>query len=194
MLYLILIILSIIIGLLRGGELEKLYHISIKGTYLFAVALLLRGMIWLFGRMGFHQIYEYSPFIIIVSYILFIIASFQNINFSGFRYITLGVLMNSFVIFVNGGKMPVLVTQQVSEEISGKVLFGQGQNIVYSLADNKTFFTFLGDVLTLPKLLQCSSIVSVGDIMIFIGIFILIQKTMLKEEFLSDSLKDILNE
>lgn len=193
MLYLILIILSIIIGLLRGGELEKLYHISIKGTYLFVAALLLRGIIWFFGKIDFQLFYEYSPFIIIISYVLLIIASFQNINFSGFRYITLGVLMNSFVIFVNGGKMPVLITQQVSEKISGKVLFGQGQNIIYSLADNETLFAFLGDVLTLPKIFPGSSIISVGDIMIFIGIFILIQKTMLKEEFFSNSLKEMLN-
>jgi len=194
MLYLILIILSVIIGLLRGGELEKLYHISIKGTYFFAVALLLRGIIWFFGKMDFYPFYEYSPFIIIISYILLIISSFQNINFSGFRYITLGVLMNSFVIFVNGGKMPVLVTQQFGENISGKVLFGQGQNIIYSLTDKETLFTFLGDVLTLPKLFPGNSIISVGDVMIYIGIFILIQKVMLKEEFLSNSLKEILNE
>ena len=41
MLYLIIIIFAIIIGLLRGGELERLSHVSIDGVHVFVAPLLL---------------------------------------------------------------------------------------------------------------------------------------------------------
>ncbi|MFW6148665.1 MAG: DUF5317 domain-containing protein [Atribacterota bacterium] len=185
MLYLIIIILAVIIGLIRGGELENLYHISIEGVYLFAVALLLRGLIWFFTVIDFSFLLNYNPVFLFMSYFLLIAAALQNMKMPGFKYITLGVLMNTFVILVNGGKMPVLINQQMIQEINGNTLLGVGQNAIHSLKSNETLFAFLGDVISIPKPFPGASIISVGDIMIFIGLFILIQKTMMKEDILS---------
>jgi hypothetical protein len=182
MLYLMIIILAIIIALLRGGELESLYHISIEGVYFFAAALLLRGFVLLFETIDFLFFPECSPVLIIISYFLLIVASIQNRKLPGFKYITLGVLMNAFVILVNGGKMPVLINQQMAQGMDATSLLGQAQNVVHSLKGHETLFAFLGDVISLPKPFPDTSILSVGDIMIFIGLFILIQKTMMSEE------------
>jgi hypothetical protein len=182
MLYLIIVIFAVIIGLLRGGELERLSHISIDGVHIFIAALLLRGLLWVFEIMDLSIFLKYSSIILIVSYFLLILASFKNITLPGFKYVTLGVLLNSFVITVNGGKMPVLITKQIAQHMNAASLSGQGQNVIYSLKDSKTLFAFLGDVIPLPKPLPETSILSVGDIMIFIGLIILIQKTMIEED------------
>jgi hypothetical protein len=181
MLYLIIIIFSIIIALLRGGELERLAHISIDGVYVFAAALLLRVLIWIFEMIGFSPFPQYSSILLIVSYLLLIIICFKNIELPGFKYITLGVILNSFVIIVNGGKMPVIISEQVKQYINVANLPGSGHNIIYTLRNSETLFAFLGDVINLPKPLPANSILSVGDILIFVGLFVLIQKTMMEE-------------
>ena len=194
MLYLMIIILAVIIGLLRGGELEKISHISIEGVYFFVAALLLRGLVWIFGILDFSILLRYSSFFIIFSYFLLIFASIRNIKLPGFRCVTLGVLLNSFVILVNGGKMPVLINQQIAQNMGTAALPGQEQNLVHTLMGNETLFAFLGDVIPLPGPFPDNSILSVGDIMIFIGLFIFIQNTMMKEDMLKQDNEEIVNE
>jgi hypothetical protein len=182
MLYIIIIIASIIIGLLRGGELEKLSTISIWGVPLFALALLLRVLIWVFGLLDFSVLLSYSPFFIIISYLILIFVSIQNIKLPGFRYITLGLVLNSFVIIINGGQMPVLLPQEAIQNVNMTNILAEETEGLHFLINNNTLFAFLGDVIPMPKPFPDSSILSVGDIMIMVGLFMLIQKTMKQEE------------
>ena len=181
MLYLMIIIFAIIIALLRGGELENLYHISIQGIYLFAAALLLRGIIFLFEQFDLLFFPEGSPILLIISYLLLIAASIRNMKLPGFKYITLGLIMNAFVILVNGGQMPVVISQRLVRRMDVNAALAQGQNAIHSLKSQETLFAFLGDVIPLPSPFPDSSILSVGDILIFVGLFVLIQKTMMLE-------------
>lgn len=182
MLYVIIIITSIIIGLLRGGELEKLFTISIEGVLIFATALLLRLGVWAFDLIGISGILTYSPYIIIISYFLLIYVSIHNIKLPGFKYIILGLILNGFVITLNGGSMPVLVKQGAITSINNTGLLESGTRVVHSLMNDNTLFAFLGDVISIPKPFPDTSIISVGDIMILVGLFILIQKIMMSGE------------
>lgn len=182
MLYVIIIITSIIIGLLRGGELEKLFTISIEGVLIFATALLLRLGAWAFDLIGISGILTYSPYIIIISYFLLIYVSIHNIKLPGFKYIILGLILNGFVITLNGGSMPVLVKQGAITNINNTGLLESGTRVVHSLMNDNTLFAFLGDVISIPKPFPDTSIISVGDIMILVGLFILIQKIMMSGE------------
>ena len=182
MLYVIIIITSIIIGLLRGGELEKLFTISIEGVLIFATALLFRLGVWAFDLIGISGILTYSPYIIIISYFLLIYVSIHNIKLPGFKYIILGLILNGFVITLNGGSMPVLVRQGVIENLNTASFLESGTRVVHSLMNDNTLFAFLGDVISIPKPFPDTSIISVGDIMILMGLFILIQKIMMSGE------------
>ena len=182
MLYVIIIITSIIIGLLRGGELERLFSISVEGVTMFAIALLLRLIVWVFDLIGASGISTYSPYIIVISYFLLIYVSIRNIKLPGFKYIILGLLLNGFVIMLNGGSMPVLVKKGVIADANAIGLLESGTRVVHSLMNDNTLFAFLGDVIAIPKPFPEASIISVGDIMILVGLFILIQKIMMLEE------------
>lgn len=184
MLYLIIIILAIIIGLLRGGEIERLSNISIKGSYLFVIALILRGLLFFVELLNISIFFEYANIILIISYLVLIYVSFKNIKLPGFKYVTLGVLLNGFVIMVNGGKMPVIVNKQIAQYTDAVTALSEhGKNLIYSINDSNALFVFLGDVLPLPTPFPESSILSVGDVLIFVGLFILIQKVIIKESF-----------
>lgn len=180
MLYIIVIIISIIIGLLRGGEIEELANISIKGVTFFAIALFLRVSAWGVSFLGIGNMEKFNSFLIIISYVLLIYVSMQNIKMPGFKYINLGILLNAFVIFLNGGKMPVLIGKEVMNNANTANIFHE-ESIVHSLMNSDTMFAFLGDVISMPKPFPDNSIISVGDILILTGIFILIQKIMTRE-------------
>ncbi len=180
MLYIIVIIISIIIGLLRGGEIEELANISIKGVTFFAIALFLRVSAWGVSFLGIGNMEKFNSFLIIISYVLLIYVSMQNIKMPGFKYINLGILLNAFVIFLNGGKMPVLIGKEVMNNANMANIFHE-ESIVHSLMNSDTMFAFLGDVISMPKPFPDNSIISVGDILILTGIFILIQKIMTRE-------------
>lgn len=182
MLYIIIIIISTIGGLLRGGELDRLSHISIEGIFLFAIALLLRLGVWLIGILEYSSILKYAPHLIIISYLLLIFVSIRNIKLHGFKYIILGLLLNCFVIALNGGRMPVLFKQSMLENIDVTGLSGIESRVIHYFMDSNTLFAFLGDVIAMPKPFPTNNLISVGDIMIFVGLFIFIQKTMMKKE------------
>ncbi len=182
MLYIIVIITSIIIGLLRGGELEKIFNISIKGVLIFAIALFLRLGVWALDLIGISVVSIYSPYLIIISYFLLIYVSIRNLKLPGFKYIILGLLLNTFVIVLNGGSMPVLVKKEIIENINPASFLKAKSRVVHSLMNNNTLFAFLGDVITMPKPFPDTSLISVGDILILVGLFVLIQKTMMKED------------
>jgi len=181
-LYIIVIITSIIIGLLRGGELEKIFNISIKGVSIFAIALFLRLGVWALDLIGISVVSIYSPYLIIISYFLLIYVSIRNLKLPGFKYIILGLLLNTFVIVLNGGSMPVLVKKEIIENINPASFLKAKSRVVHSLMNNNTLFAFLGDVITMPKPFPDTSLISVGDILILVGLFVLIQKTMMKED------------
>jgi hypothetical protein len=182
MLYVIIIITSIIISLLRGGELEKHFSISVEGVWLFVIALLLRLGIWISNLIGVSDALACGPYLILISYFFLIYVSIRNLKLPGFKYIILGLLLNAFVIVLNGGSMPVLVRQGVIENLNTASFLESGSSVVHSLMNDNTLFAFLGDVIAIPKPFPDTSILSVGDIMILVGIFILIQITMMTEE------------
>ena len=181
MLYIIVIVASIIISLICVGELERLTNISIEGVPLFAIALLLRLGVWAAELLSFSGISRFCPHLIIISYLILIFASLRNIKLPGFKYIDLGLLLNAFVIMLNGGRMPVLITQGLVEKFNSATLSPAGNSAVHCLRDNMTLFAFLGDVIPMPCFFPSNELLSVGDIMLFIGLFVLIQQIMMKE-------------
>lgn len=182
MLYLMILIVAMIIGLLRGGELNSLYRISIEGVSLFAAALILRISIWFVEYTKLSFFFPYVTIIIMISYFLLIFASIKNMKLPGFKYITLGILLNSFVILANQGKMPVLINQGLAQHINPNTLMENSRSMIHYLKNGGTLFAFLGDVLPLPNPFPENAILSVGDILIFVGILIFVQKTMLREK------------
>lgn len=193
MIYIMVIILSIIVGLLRGGELERIFKINIQAVYLFAIALLMRSSIWILEWLNSSFLHSYSHYIMVVSYLLLILATIWNIKLPGFRYIFLGIFLNTLVIIANGGKMPVLLNQQILQNLNSNNLVG-GKNMVHTLMNQNTLFSFLGDVIPLPAPFPDACIISAGDIMIFIGFFVFIQRIMMQEDILKSDNTEIFDE
>lgn len=169
---------------MRGGELENLTGISIQGVLLFVFALILRLATWVFQLFKFTDLFSYTPYLIIMSYLILFFVSMKNMKLPGFKYINLGILLNAFVITVNGGKMPVLIQQGVLTSNNLTNFIEKEAKSIHSLMTSRTLFAFLGDVISLPRPFPDSSIISIGDILILTGLFVLIQKTMMENNLI----------
>ena len=183
MLYVYIIIISIIIGLLRKGKLSSLSQISLKRIELIVLACLIQGGIIFLGSRNIKFVLDYSSYMIIFSYIVLLLAVWYNKTLKGIKIIALGIIFNFIVIVANGGHMPVLLSSLYKAGLDDfALLFKEGTYITHTLISENTLCAFLADVIPLPPPFPDPSVVSVGDFLLFYGVFSLIQNAMLKKE------------
>jgi len=183
MLYVYIIIISIIIGLLRNGKLSSLSQISLKRIELIVLACLIQGGIIFLGSRNIKFVLDYSSYMIIFSYIVLLLAVWYNKKLKGINFIALGIIFNFIVIVANGGHMPVLLSSLYKAGLNDfALILKEGTYVTHTLITEKTLFKFLADVIPLPPPFPDPSVVSVGDFLLFYGVFSLIQNAMLKKE------------
>lgn len=166
---------SLLISLLCGGKLSRLGQLSLREFWLVPLALLIQsGIYWAAVKeIGFGPSWL-SPALDTVSYFLLLSFALRNGSFPGMRWLSLGILLNTIVISLNGGVMPV--NPSFLPEVSREALHaGQG---THGLMTSLTRVSFLADqfYLNIPGLQK--QVFSVGDIAIDIGCFLLVYKTM----------------
>ncbi|EEG77845.1 DUF5317 domain-containing protein [Dethiobacter alkaliphilus] len=166
------ILLAVVVGLLRGGKLARLGDVSLKAMPLVWVALVMRALVGVVENAGF----TYAPGLQIAAYILFFYAVWLNLAQPGIKLFGLGSLLNFVVIAANGGRMPVSADAIAAAGGSGTPT---GTHV---LLTEGTRLWFLADVIALPRISPVAQVISVGDILIVMGVFLFIQRRMVGEE------------
>lgn len=183
MLYVYIIIVSILIGLLRKGKLANLSQISLKRIELLILACLIQGGLVFFGTRKIQFVLDYSSYVMIFSYIVLILAVWYNKELKGMKIIALGIIFNFAVIVANGGHMPVLLSSLYRVGLNDfALILKEGSYVTHTLITEKTLCAFLADVIPLSPPFPDPSVVSVGDFLMFFGVFRLIQNAMLKKQ------------
>lgn len=183
MLYFYLIIVSIIIGLLRKGNLSSLSQISLKRIELIVFACLIQGGLIFLGSKKIKFILDYSSYMIIFSYIVLLLAVWYNKKLKGMKIIALGIIFNFIVIVANGGHMPVLLSSLYKAGLNDFALaLKEGSYVTHTLITENTLFRFLADAIPLSPPFPDPSVVSAGDFLMFYGVFSLIQNAMVKKQ------------
>ena len=183
MLYVYIIIISIIIGLLRNGKLSSLSQISLKKIELIVLACLIQAGLIFLGSKKVKFVLDYSSYMIIFSYVVLLLAVWYNKKLKGIKIIALGIIFNFIVIVANGGHMPILLSSLYKAGLNDFTLvLKESIYITHVLISEKTLFGFLADVIPLPPPFPDPSVVSVGDILMFYGVFSLIQNAMVKKQ------------
>jgi hypothetical protein len=152
------IVIGIIIGYLCGGELKYITDITLYYKPLVICAIFIQLII--FSDFSFVLLLSDIAISVlhIISYILLIAFIVLNFKIPGISVIGLGALLNSLVIFLNGGYMPSLLVKHT----------GAIDNNIIDISD-KTIFPLLGDIFSLPEWLPLTNNFSIGDILIGIG-------------------------
>lgn len=105
--------------------------------------------------------------------LLLIAACALNWCYLGFRLVALGVALNTLVIVVNQG-MPVATTALTYLGVNGTEQQAEVLTPLYHLAGDATKLVLLSDVLPVPGPGLIQSVVSLGDLVLMVGIALVV--------------------
>lgn len=171
------LLVSLIVGKIRRGQIKNLMHTRIDGwafiilgfisSYL-SVFLISKGNIFLYERLAYIQA---------ASSLLIIIGVLYR-NFSLDRIIlSIGLGLNAITIALNNGRMPVLGNALIELGLNKQfVLLKDNLIVTHTLIDDFTKTIFLSDIIPIKYIFP--KVASLGDMILAIGIFFLIQKNI----------------
>lgn len=177
------IVLGFIVAILRRGRIRNIGKLHINGWYLFLVAGLIQvSMSWLKGKelLGSEFFDKYFIYVHLITYLIMILGVLLNMRKNFMKFILIGMLLNFIVIFANNGKMPVAFKnvpgyEHYTEDMLDKT------DIKHSLVTEDTKFVYLADVIILPRPYPLARIISFGDIILMIGVFLFFQEAMVNK-------------
>lgn len=171
------IVISLIVGFLRKGNLKALASLKLKFGWVFPVLLIIQLIVFsLQNDLKF--LGQASGYIYIIVYIVGLVFLFMNRHHKGFFLIWIGVLLNFIVITLNGGRMPVSIE---SASVLDPSFIDAIKNELYakhSALTAETKLGFLGDIIPLSNPYPRTQVISIGDVVMNIGIFLFIQHLM----------------
>ncbi|WDV46136.1 DUF5317 family protein [Clostridiaceae bacterium M8S5] len=180
---LIFFVLSILTGLIRNGKIGRLGYLEFKSVWLFIVSMAIQLSIIVFGATGNTTILKYIKELYIASYVILFIGLFLNLKYRPVILIIIGGLMNIFCFIANGGKIPISVEGLKLAGYNNLVSLIQGGNVaLYTPLTSDTDYGQLAQIITIQKPFPITQVISIGDIIIYIGIFVLVQVVMLDSD------------
>lgn len=181
-------LLSLLVGKLRGGKIKNLENLYINGWYLFIVSFLIEIISLLVISRGQGPLSRFLEdeffYIHILIYLSLIIGLAMNWKSLGLRISLFGSVFNFLAIIFNKGKMPVLLSALERSKLYNQIsLLEEGRIMTHSLASGNTKLIILSDIIPIGKPYILPKIISIGDLLIALGLFVLIQIHMKEFNF-----------
>jgi hypothetical protein len=171
------IIISFIVGFLRKGNLRGLALLKLKWGWVFPLLLAVQLAVFMLQNDS-KFLGHVSGYIYIVVYVLGLLFLFINRKNPGFILILIGVFLNFLVMVINGGRMPVSVDAAAVLDPGYIEALKESLYAKHTMLTSSTHLGFLGDVIPISDPYPRTQIISIGDIIMNIGIFYFIQNLM----------------
>jgi hypothetical protein len=162
--------LGLIVGVLLGGSLAGLGTIRFRWAGLALFGFL--AQVVLFSDPVTARVGDLGPPLYVASTAIVFVAVLRNLAIRGMPLVARGAASNLAAIGANGGYMPT--------SASAAAAFGRSAPETYSnsaIVDSAALAP-LTDIIPLPRWLPFANIVSVGDILIAVGIVVVITAAM----------------
>ena len=172
------IIIGIIIGTVRKGKLSRLEYLKINLSPLIILSLIsyVSIIVMNLGSLDFNSSL-YNVFLILTYALIIIVLTF-NLD-KKFMFLPLiGVMMNFICMCVNSFKIPVksdIILKLYGEETSNLLL---ANKIKFFIPAEGANLNALGKLFSISDYYLYDVILSIGDIIIFVGIILIIQELM----------------
>jgi len=176
-------VLTLVVGLLIGrGRITRLKDLDLRAPSVFILAAVVKVSLMVLGaRQSSLAVAAGGP-INIICYLLILVGLWLNRHRWEMRLVGVGVLLNSLVIVVNGGSMPVdRGLAQQAGNIALVRLLDSPSYVTHKPVTERTRLRPLADVVALPMLIprpRFFSPGSVGDVFITAGVCWLILAAM----------------
>ena len=170
------IIFSIIIGYILKGTLKNFELVDIKGLYAVTFSFLSQFIVIMLIRKGFLENGILTYFLHLFMYMLLFYFVYLNRRYKFIVLMGLGFLLNAIPIFLNGGSMPVSLAACKQAGLVVEIT----KLGMYNLLNSATRLWFLGDII--PKKFITREVISIGDVVIAVGLMLFIINIMIKKE------------
>lgn len=178
MIILLVLLMAILFALVRGGKITYLADLNIQWRGVIIGGFLIQVVVFEDFWQNNSSLYPLTTTAYFISLFLLVIALIKNNAFPGIKLLTFGFVLNVLAIVLNGGYMPATVDAWAT---AGFHSLSPGQTYNNSIiAGPNTPALFLGDIFAIPKGFVFPNVFSIGDLLIALGAFYLIQKTMVK--------------
>lgn len=179
--FLLFIVAGIVAGLSARGSLLRLLDLQLRHWWLLVIGILLR-----FPLMFSESFSQATAGWLGVSLQiggLIVVLSFAIINrhIRGVFWIGLGTLLTLIAVVVNGGYMPgsdglyLALLKYYGLEAEAQALQAGGPIMYHTVSlTGETRLWFLTDIIPIPRIIQHPYLVSIGDVFIGTGIFLVI--------------------
>lgn len=175
------VLLGLIVGLFRGGwrqGLTRFGNIRLTAGWMFPVLLVVQFVIFYFQEQ-YAWLASINGFLFMTIYIAGLVFLWLNKRNTGFWLIFIGVLLNFLVMAVNGGRMPVsLSASSVLGPYYTDMLSSGSVISKHFMMDANTHLSLLGDIIPLSKPYPRTQVISIGDVVMNVGMFLFIQNIM----------------
>lgn len=178
-------LIGIIIGYIRRGSLSKFKYMEFKLSFLILLAVLCHLAITVMnlGLIEFKT--NYYVIALTAAYILTILVLTINLNYRYVIIIWLGSILNLISFLANGFKFainPTHVNTVFGTEMYDLLMSGK---IKFFIPLEEAKLWFLGNIIYINKPFLGSVILSIGDIIIAIGIIFFVQSIMKDKSLIS---------
>jgi len=181
MIYIVSLVAGLIVGKFTGGRISNLLNIRLKCIGIILTAFLLQ-IVLRFIYINY-LVFDNSLALVLANLAIYILLGtgfWLNRHYIGMCIIGFGMLLNSLVILHNGGKMPVDIRlMEGYVPVEAIDLLRSGRDPAHSVITDETLLAFLADIIRLPAFLKTFNlVVSIGDLLIAFGIFMLFFELM----------------
>ncbi len=174
-------LISIAVAYFRNKDISTLENINIKGLGFFIFSFIIQsGGVYIALNYGTSKIgsfiNEYFIWIHCISYQLILIGIVLNLEKKYMKIFFLGTLLNFTVILFNGMKMPVRLPLDINNAWENFILLNSSRDLIHTIMNGNTRLNFLGDIFVLKDPYPFTKAVSIGDILLLLGFFFMIQE------------------
>jgi len=177
--YIEAMILGLILGIIRNGRLNNFADMKFKGGILIIVAFAAFVMPYIMGIIGI----SYEPIAVFpfAAALIALVVAILNYDKSGMKLIILGGFINVVIMALNHFQMPVDLARMSAFGLDALTLsVREGTVLNYVDVTHAHFLSpFLGKVIILPSSYPLNKLISLGDIIMSIGIIFLVQGEMM---------------
>ena len=173
----LVLVVSLAVALVRGGRLSRLSELtSLQKWELIFGAFAIQYVLAILGHKGSATLVSVGPLLHVISYVILLIVVWYNRHLNGFFIIGLGIFLNFVVILANGGSMPVSVEGAIRAGLQDMLpLLRSETYVLHSVLTEQTRLKFLADVIVLPPPYPRPKVLSLGDVVMAVGLFIFTQ-------------------
>lgn len=154
-------------------KIKNLIHIPLKLPFFLFISFLIQFLVVYLGGKEIDLVLKFGPLFYVISFLLLLWVIYKNSEVKGMKIIFIGIFINFLAITMNGGQMPV--SPEAMNTASLDTLYKtveSGNYVTHTLltANDNIIAKIAGDFIPIPPPHPRPRVISIGDIMMTIGV------------------------